>query len=67
MSFAFDINKLLVPTPPIYDSLATVPGPENIISGKDPNVGVLQGILQSFSDAPGGFKKSLMSYVFCGS
>ena len=30
LSFAFDINKLLVPTPPIYDSLATVPGPENI-------------------------------------
>ena len=64
VSFAFDINKLLVPTPPIYDSLATVPGPENIISGKDPNVGVLQGIFQSFSDAPGGFQEELNELMY---
>ena len=64
ISFAFDINKLLVPTPPIYDSLATVPGPENIISGKDPNVGVLQGIFQSFSDAPGGLQEELNELMY---
>ncbi len=64
LSFAFDINKLLVPTPPKYDSLATVPGPENIISGKDPNVGVLQGIFQSFSDAPGGFQEELNELMY---
>ena len=64
VSFAFDINKLLVPTPPIYDSLATVPGPENIISGKDPNVGVLQGIFQSFSDAPGGLQEELNELMY---
>ena len=64
VSFAFDINKLLVPTPPKYDSLATVPGPENIISGKDPNVGVLQGIFQSFSDAPGGFQEELNELMY---
>ena len=64
VSFAFDINKLLVPTPPKYDSLATVPGPENIISGKDPNVGVLQGIFQSFSDAPGGLQEELNELMY---
>ena len=64
VSLAFDINKLLVPTPPIYDSLATVPGPENIISGQDPNVGVLQGIFQSFSDAPGGFQEELNELMY---
>ena len=64
VSFAFDINKLLVPTPPIYDSLATVPGPENIISGKDPNVGVLQGMFQSFSDAPGGLQEELNELMY---
>ncbi|MDG2165009.1 MAG: type IX secretion system outer membrane channel protein PorV [Flavobacteriales bacterium] len=64
VSFAFDINKLLVPTPPIYDSLATVPGPENIISGKDPNVGVLQGMFQSFSDAPGGIQEELNELMY---
>ena len=64
ISFGFDINKLLVPTPPKYDSLATVPGPENIISGKDPNVGVLQGIFQSFSDAPGGLQEELNELMY---
>ena len=64
ISFAFDINKLLVPPPPKYDSLATVPGPENIISGKDPNVGVLQGIFQSFSDAPGGLQEELNELMY---
>lgn len=46
-----DINKLLVPTPPIED------GSGNIISGKDPNVAVPVAIFQSFADAPGGIKE----------
>jgi hypothetical protein len=55
-----DLNKLLVPTPPIYDSA------KNIIAGKDPNVPVLVGMFQSFYDAPGGFKEELheISYSF---
>ena len=44
---SIDFNKLLVPTPPAYD------GDGNIISGKDPEVGVVTGMLQSFYDAPG--------------
>jgi len=53
MSYSFDINKLLVPTPPLYSS-------ENeIIAGKDPNVSVVSGIFQSFSDAPDGFSEEL--------
>jgi hypothetical protein len=47
ITFTLDFNKLLVPTPPIYD----LDG--NIISGMDRNVGVAQGIMQSFYDAPG--------------
>ena len=42
-----DINKLLVPTRPVYN------GSGEIISGKDPEVGVITGMLQSFYDAPG--------------
>ena len=54
ISFHFDVNKLLVPTPPIYDNDTT-----NIIaSGKDPNVGVAEGIFQSFSDAPGWYDQN---------
>ncbi len=70
--FYLDFNKLLVPTPPIYeyakDSLGNttpniaidpVTGAKVIKKGKDPNVPVAQGIFQSFSDAPGGMKEEL--------
>lgn len=48
---AFDINKLLVPTPPIRDSNGVV------VQGKDDNRSVVSGIFGSFSDAPGGFNE----------
>ncbi len=48
-----DLNKLLVPTPPVRD----LDG--NIIEGKDPNVSVPVAIFQSFADAPGGFKEEM--------
>ena len=56
MSFAFDINKLLVPTPPLY---VDVDGDseKEIIEGMDPDVSVVSGIFQSFWDAPGGTKE----------
>ena len=49
-----DLNKLLVPTPPEYAT-----GTTNIVRGKDPNVSVTQGMIQSFYDAPGGAKEEL--------
>jgi hypothetical protein len=52
-TFALDLNKLLVPTQPIYDAQG------NIVSGKDPNRSVPSGIFGSFSDAPGGFSEEL--------
>ena len=59
ISFSLDLNKLLVPTPPDYllnyrgdDSI--VNGQPVIIKGKNPNVSVIQGMIQSFGDAPGG-------------
>jgi hypothetical protein len=60
-----DLNKLLVPTPPIYkvDSANTLVVDENgnriIEKGMDPNVSVGQAIIQSFYDAPGGFKEEM--------
>jgi hypothetical protein len=53
MSFAFDINKLLVPTPPVYNNDG------EITIGQDPNVSVVSGIFQSFGDAPGGFGEEM--------
>ncbi|MDY6402691.1 MAG: type IX secretion system outer membrane channel protein PorV [Bacteroidales bacterium] len=53
LSFMLDLNKLLVPTPPVRDTAG------NIYEGKDDHVGVLQGAIQSFYDAPNGFKEEL--------
>jgi hypothetical protein len=53
LTLAIDFNKLLVPTPPIYNN------DMEIIAGKDPNVSVPIAIFQSFYDAPGGFKEEI--------
>jgi hypothetical protein len=55
-----DINKLLVPTPPVY----SITKPDSIVAGKNPNIGVAQAIFQSFFDAPGGFKEELHELTF---
>jgi hypothetical protein len=57
-TFAADLNKLLVPTPPIYWTSVnggdtTANGNKIIKYGKDPNISVVSGIFQSFYDAPG--------------
>lgn len=52
-----DINKLLVPTPPEYQTGTTI-----IVKGRDPNVSVPQGMIQSFFDAPAGFKEEIREY-----
>ena len=57
-TFAVDINKLLVPTQPVYEQFngAVVYGNDGlpiIFSGRNPDVGVASGIFGSFGDAPG--------------
>lgn len=61
ISFSLDMNKLLVPTPPIY-----VEGSNQteIESGMDNDVSVITGIFQSFYDAPGGFNEELREISF---
>ncbi len=54
-----DLNKLLVPTPPIRDI-----NTGEIIKGKDPNVGVPIAIFQSFADAPGGLTEELHEITY---
>ena len=56
IGFSLDVNKLLVPTPPVYDEES------NIIDGKDPNVSVPVAIFQSFYDAPGGFSEEMKEF-----
>lgn len=66
IAFGVDINKLLVPTPPVYlktptgtDSLDAA-GNKIIEAGKDPsNISPAQAIFSSWSDAPAGFREEL--------
>lgn len=60
LSLALDINKLLVPTPPRYDTANA----GIIVAGYDPNVSVPVGIVQSFYDAPGGFKEEMQEIYY---
>ena len=58
LRFSLDLNKLLVPTPPVYypDSLDAANNPIIVPKGgMDPNVSVVQGMIQSFYDAPGHY------------
>ena len=60
LTFAVDFTKLLVPTPPIYYPDSVGPDGEKVIEkGMNPNVSVVQGMIQSFYDAPYGFKEEL--------
>lgn len=63
LTFNLDINKLLVPTPPIYDTSSTQAIPV-ILEGEDPNRSVAAGIFGSFSDAPDGFSEELKEFNF---
>ena len=60
ITFALDLNKLLVPTPPIYSPSSR----DSIIAGKNDNVSVPVAIFQSFYDAPGGFKEEMREITY---
>lgn len=65
LAIIIDFNKLLVPTTPLYllDStgqyVKDANGNKIIDKGKDPNVSIVRGMLQSFYDAPGGFSEEI--------
>lgn len=69
LSFIVDANKLLVPTPPIYDIITN-----EIQYGYDSDVPLITGMFQSFYDAPGGFREEIreislaggLEYVYAG-
>jgi hypothetical protein len=69
LSVLLDFNKLQVPTPPIYqrDSAGNpVYDPQGnpvIAKGMDPNVNTVQGIIQSWYDAPGGFNEEMREWA----
>ena len=68
VSFNLDINKLLVPTPPVYatdsmgNPLLNPDGSYIIAQGRNPNVAVIKGMVQSWYDAPGGFREEMQEF-----
>lgn len=70
LTFLLDLNKLMVPTPPIYQTDKNgmlVYNSNNqpvILRGKDPNRSLLSGIFGSFTDAPDGFKEEIREIMF---
>ncbi|MDZ7741347.1 MAG: type IX secretion system outer membrane channel protein PorV [Bacteroidota bacterium] len=64
LSVMVDVNKLLVPTPPIYDTLPPIDGRRPIAKGMNPDVSVIQGMIQSFYDAPGGFSEEMRELMY---
>ncbi|MFC5411434.1 type IX secretion system outer membrane channel protein PorV [Larkinella bovis] len=62
-NFALDLNKLMVPTPPVYKTNGGVVQYNNgvpvIAQGKNPNRATLSSIFGSFSDAPDGFSEEV--------
>lgn len=60
-----DINKLLVPTTPYYsDSIDPNTNKPMIDKGKNPDVSVPVGMIQSFYDAPDGLKEEMQEIMY---
>ncbi|GGD87001.1 type IX secretion system outer membrane channel protein PorV [Planktosalinus lacus] len=53
-----EVNKLLVPTPPVRDEDG------NVIRGQDDDVTFFKGVFQSFGDAPDGFSEELKEFTW---
>ena len=69
-TFIFDINKLLVPSPPTYERdgngviITDLNGNPTISSGKDPNRPFISGTFGSFNDAPRGISEEMQELTF---
>lgn len=62
-TLSVDINKLLVPTPPLYAADSNGIETNEILKGKDPDRGVVDAVFSSFGDAPGGFHEELREFT----
>jgi hypothetical protein len=58
VTLALDLNKLMVPTPPLVTSQG------NVVKGQYArDIPLLSGIFSSFADAPGGFREELQEWI----
>lgn len=61
-----EFNKLLVPTPPVRETQDSNGNGifNEILEGQDDDVTFINGIFQSFGDAPGGFSEELREFTW---
>ena len=66
VSFGVDVNKLMVPTPPIFqanpDGDPAIDSANNDLANEYRNTSVVSSWFKSFSDAPGGFSEELKEF-----
>jgi len=69
LTLTVDLNKLMVPTPPIYkfdangQIIYNSNGNPVISKGKDPNRSLISGMFGSFADAPDGFPEEISEFT----
>jgi hypothetical protein len=70
LAATLDVNKLLVPTPPVYlkdsSGMPVYDQEGNLVvdKGMNPDVSTVQGIIQSWYDAPYGFSEEMREFSF---
>lgn len=70
VTLAFEFNKLLIPSPPLYaiDENGNTIRDENnnpvVCKGMDPNRNIMNALVTSFVDAPGGFVEEMAEINF---
>jgi hypothetical protein len=66
VSFGVDVNKLMVPTPPIFkanpDGDAAIDSANEELANEYRNQSVVSSWFKSFSDAPGGFSEEINEF-----
>lgn len=69
ITFLMDLNKLMVPSPPIFRRdengliIMRPDGTPDIEAGRNPNRPLLSGMFGSFADAPDGFREELQELM----
>lgn len=63
LSFSMDINKLLVPTPPIKENEESDADYRKRVEDYQ-NISPISGIFKSFGDAPGGFSEEMKEIMW---
>lgn len=64
ISLSADVNKLLVPTPQVVYELDSNGNEVATDKRERPDVPVMSGIFQSFTDAPGGFREEMNEWIW---